>query len=160
VSCNNNSCSSRARACPLAIVAAIAFVAALLSACGPRPAAPDAATTAETQSVAAAAAPERLSAEEFLAHVRPGDQVVDVRTPAEFAGGHLQGARLADVTAPDFEQAVAGLDRTLPTYVYCRSGSRSQRAAEAMRAMGFTHVVNVGGFEQLARAGAPVAPAE
>lgn len=159
MTCDNDSCSSRARACPLAVVAAIAFVAALLSACGPRPSAPDVAPV-ETASNAAVTAPERASAEEFMALVRPGDQVIDVRTPAEYAEGHLQGALLADVSAPGFEQAVAGLDRTRPTFVYCRSGNRSQTAAEAMRSMGFTHVTNVGGFEQLARAGAPVTPAE
>jgi rhodanese-related sulfurtransferase len=138
------------------VIAALVFLAVLLGACGPRPADP----TPEPAAAGAADVPQRLSADEFVARVRPGDQVIDVRTPAEHAGGHLQGAVLADVTAPGFEQALANLDRTLPTYVYCRSGSRSQRAAEEMREMGFTHVVNVGGFDQLAGAGAPVAPAD
>jgi rhodanese-related sulfurtransferase len=97
-----------------------------------------------------------MSAAEFVAALRPGDVVLDVRTPEEHAAGHLDGAVLADVTAPDFAARVAPLDRGRTTYVYCRTGNRSQRAAEAMRAMGFTRVVNVGGYADLEAAGAAV----
>ena len=155
--CNRESCSPNAGRCPLALVAAVLFLAALLSACGPAGAPAD--TTVDATSPAAGSAtavPERMTAAEFVAAVRPEDVVVDVRTPAEIADGHLAGAVLADVSAPGFESRVAGLDRETTTYVYCRTGNRSARAADIMRSMGFTRVVNVGGFADLRAAGAPV----
>ena len=70
--------------------------------------------------------------------------VLDVRTPAEYAAGHLEGAVLADING-DFETAVAGLDRAAPYAVYCRSGSRSGAAIEAMKQLGFGDAWHLGG---------------
>ena len=81
-----------------------------------------------------------------------------MRTDGEYAGGHVAGAVHADVLAPGFEEAVAGLDRQEPVYLYCASGARSGRAAKTMEAMGFTRVVNAGGFGDLVAAGAPTGP--
>jgi len=74
---------------------------------------------------------------------RPGVLLLDVRRPDEFAGGHLPGAVNIDVTAPDFAQRVAALDKTRPTYVYCRSGARSTRAANQLTQAGFVHISNL-----------------
>ena len=74
---------------------------------------------------------------------RPGAVLVDVRRPDEFAAGHLPGAVNIDVTAPDFGQRVAGLDKTTATYVYCRSGARSATAAGQLTAAGFAQVANL-----------------
>ena len=116
-------------------------------------------------SVATRATPDttvilRLTAEEFLARYTPETVVIDVRTPEEFAQGHLQGALNHNVQAPDFREQVAALQLSpdQPVYLYCRSGRRSQRAAEILREMGFRKLYNIGGFEDLARAGANVAP--
>ncbi len=75
--------------------------------------------------------------------VAAGARLVDVRSPEEYAGGHLPGAvnvpvqeldrRLAEVGPPDHELVV-----------YCRSGHRSTRAAEILRQHGFTKVHNLG----------------
>lgn len=102
----------------------------------------------------------RLTAEEFLARYTPETVVIDVRTPEEFAQGHLQGALNLNVQAPDFREQVAALQLSpnQPVYLYCRSGRRSQRAAEILREMGFRKLYNIGGFEDLVRAGANVAP--
>ncbi|MET4109047.1 rhodanese-like domain-containing protein [Hymenobacter sp. UYP22] len=85
-----------------------------------------------------------LKPADFSAAVRqPGIVLLDVRRPDEFAGGHLPGAVNLDVTAPDFARRVAALDKTRPTYVYCRSGARSATAAAQLTGAGFTTVANL-----------------
>jgi phage shock protein E len=62
--------------------------------------------------------------------------VIDVRTPEEFADGHVEGALLIDISAPDFAERVAELDPEGEYLVYCRSGNRSAQAVAAMRDTG------------------------
>jgi rhodanese-related sulfurtransferase len=76
---------------------------------------------------------------------RPGTVVLDVRTPAEFAEGHLPGAVNIDVSAADFASRVAALDKSAPYAVYCRSGNRSAAALEVMKGQGFTGAYHLGG---------------
>ncbi|HMB89270.1 MAG TPA: rhodanese-like domain-containing protein [Rhodothermales bacterium] len=97
---------------------------------------------------------ERLAPAAFLAQRRATDVVLDVRTPDEYEAGHLQEALNIDVLADDFRALVDALDRERTYYLYCRSGNRSQRAAEIMQEMGFRSLYNVGGFDALAQAGA------
>jgi rhodanese-related sulfurtransferase/type 1 glutamine amidotransferase len=83
--------------------------------------------------------------------------VLDVRTPREFAAGHLKRAVNLDVNAPDFEQRVAGLDRSQPYAVHCQSGRRSAAAVAKMRALGFELLYDLeGGFAAWQKAGKPV----
>lgn len=98
-----------------------------------------------------------LSAEDFLDRVGEDDVVLDVRTPGEYAGGHLAGSENVDLMATDFRERIGGLDRDRTYYLYCRSGNRSGQAAQMMRQMGFERAYNVGGFDQLAKAGAETA---
>jgi len=87
-----------------------------------------------------------------------GTVVVDVRTPAEYAAGHLDGAVNIDVEAPTFDAEIATLDRNATYAVYCHSGRRSGLATDAMGKAGFTHVYNLtGGYPDLVSAGAKVA---
>ena len=76
---------------------------------------------------------------------QPGAVLLDVRRPDEFTGGHLPGAVNLDVTSPDFARRVAALDKTRPTYVYCRSGARSATAASQLTQAGFGPVANLRG---------------
>jgi rhodanese-related sulfurtransferase len=76
-----------------------------------------------------------------------GTVVIDVRTPAEFASGHLEGAVNIDVQSPDFEALVSQLDPTGSYYVYCRSGNRSGQAIDRMTALGFADLTNGGSVE-------------
>jgi rhodanese-related sulfurtransferase len=86
-----------------------------------------------------------------------GVVVVDVRTPAEYAAGHLQGAVNIDVEAPTFDAQIAQLDKNATYAVYCHSGRRSSLATDAMGKAGFTHVYNLsGGIADLASAGGQV----
>ncbi len=83
--------------------------------------------------------------------------LLDVRTPGEFAAGHLPGAVLLDINGADFEAKLAQLDRGPAYLVYCRTQNRSGRAAEMMRRMGFGQVsVMLGGFAEWSRRGFPV----
>ncbi|NNF57253.1 MAG: rhodanese-like domain-containing protein [Rhodothermaceae bacterium] len=105
--------------------------------------------------------PYTLSAAEFQTRLQPGEPVLDVRTPAEYADGHLAETILVDVMASDFNQRIeallaeGALVKEQPVYLYCRSGNRSGTAARRLREMGFSEAYNVGGFNALAKAGLP-----
>lgn len=75
----------------------------------------------------------------------PAPTVVDLRTPQEFAGGHLDGAVLVDYSAPDFREAIAELPRDGSYVVYCQSGNRSAGARQVMAELGFTDVADIDG---------------
>lgn len=76
--------------------------------------------------------------------------VIDVRTPAEFAEGHLDGAINIDWQGATFADDIAQFD-TAGTYViYCRSGNRSGQAISAMTEMGFTDLTNAGSVDEAA----------
>ncbi len=81
--------------------------------------------------------------------------VIDVRTPAEYAAGHIAGAQNIDVEAADFGARIASLDTKAPYLVYCHSGRRSAIAASQMAATGFTDIVDGGAMSDLVAAGAP-----
>lgn len=77
--------------------------------------------------------------------------LIDVRTPEEFADGHLKGATNIDFNGPDFAEKISELDKDDEYTLYCRSGRRSGLALEAMKAAGFTKVTNAGGVEQASK---------
>lgn len=77
--------------------------------------------------------------------------VIDVRTPEEFASGHLEGALLIDIQAADFDERIGELDPAASYVVYCRSGNRAGVAIERMAKLGVTHTVNAGSVENAAR---------
>ena len=86
-----------------------------------------------------------------------GTVVVDVRTPSEFAAGHIAGAVNIDVEAPTFDAEIAKLDKNATYAVYCHSGRRSGLATDAMGKAGFTHIYNLsGGIADLQSAGGQV----
>ena len=73
--------------------------------------------------------------------------IIDVRTPAEYAEGHLDGAVNIDVQSPEFDVLVSELPADGEYVVYCRSGNRSASAIDRMEALGFTSLVNAGGVD-------------
>ena len=75
----------------------------------------------------------------------PDPQLVDVRTPKEYAEGRLQGAILIDIREPSFNSLIQQLDRTRPVFVYCRSGKRSMEAANILEKNKFKLVYNLEG---------------
>lgn len=114
------------------LIAALAAVA--LSACSSGPA------------EAPAFDGSHVSASSFAAAVDvEGVTVVDVRTPAEYAEGHLPGAVNIDVEDATFPDKIAQLDPAGDYAVYCRSGNRSRVAIDYMTQAGVTHTVGLEG---------------
>ncbi len=70
---------------------------------------------------------------------------LDVRTPGEVNQGKIKGAKVANVTAPEFISAINKLDKSKAYVVYCRSGSRSLMACSKMKKAGFEEVYNLRG---------------
>ena len=75
----------------------------------------------------------------------PNPQVVDVRTPEEFASGHLIQAQNVNWMNPDFVANSVKYDKSKPIFVYCKSGGRSHKAAEKLAELGFTNVIEMEG---------------
>ena len=73
--------------------------------------------------------------------------VIDVRTPAEFAAGHLEGAVNIDVQSADFDARISELDPAGTYFVYCRSGNRSAQAIDRMQGLGFGDMTNGGSLQ-------------
>ncbi len=87
-------------------------------------------------------------------NLEKGAVLVDVRTPEEFGAGHLEGALNIDWFSPDFDAQWAGIDKGKTVYVYCKVGGRSAQAQAKLKAMGFSHVVNLtGGYDAYLAAG-------
>lgn len=102
-----------------------------------------------------------ISVEDAYALIRerqgsPDFIIIDVRTPAEFAEGHIKGARLIDFTAETFRTEVGKLDRSLTYLIYCQMGVRSATALAVMTELGFMKVYNMsGGITDWKAAGFP-----
>jgi len=80
----------------------------------------------------------------------PKVAIIDVRTPAEFKGGHIPKA--LNVPLSQISQVGAHIkDKSRPVVLYCRSGSRSGRALKMLREMGYKKMINGGGVKSLAR---------
>jgi thioredoxin len=91
----------------------------------------------------------------------PNATIIDVRTPEEFQGGHLNEAVNFNVLAPEFQSQVSKLDKTQPVFVYCKVGGRSADAVEKMKNMGFTTIYDMkGGYMAWSSAGMESTKAE
>lgn len=90
---------------------------------------------------------EKVGAQEFekMASELRDEQIVDVRTPAEFAKGYIDGSFNIDINGPEFVKQVSALDKSKPVLIYCLSGGRSEKAAAYMRKQGFSRVVELEG---------------
>jgi len=78
--------------------------------------------------------------------------VIDVRTPSEFAEGHLQGSINDDIQGAAFAAQIAKLDKNGTYVVYCKSGNRAGQAVTAMKAIGINNVTNAGGYTDASKA--------
>ncbi len=79
----------------------------------------------------------------------PGVLLIDVRSPGEFASGHIPGSH--NLPGGQIEQ-VKGLSSGAdhPIVVYCASGMRSAQSLSTLRRMGYTRAINAGGVHALA----------
>ncbi|QYJ73979.1 rhodanese-like domain-containing protein [Shewanella sp. FJAT-52076] len=85
--------------------------------------------------------------------IEQGAMLVDVRTPEEYAAGHIEGAINIPYEEVAAEFAKRAIDKDTSVVLYCRSGRRSGVANDALNAAGFTQVYNGGGYENLAQSG-------
>jgi len=83
--------------------------------------------------------------------------ILDIRTPKEFAEGHIAGAKNIDFRAADFEKQISVLDRTPHYLVHCASGGRSTQSLEVFKRLHFRSIVHLdGGIKAWQQAGKPV----
>lgn len=124
----------------LVLVVGLIFAALVLTACS------------------GASAATRVDAMAFADTVAdPAVVVLDVRTPEEFATGHLANAINIDAQSAAFDAQISMLDQSKTYAVYCRSGNRSQGAVAKMADAGFTNIVELeSGIVGWQAAGLPV----
>jgi rhodanese-related sulfurtransferase len=83
--------------------------------------------------------------------------ILDVRTPSEYAVGHIPGAVNIDCQAKDFVEKIAALDKGQSYLVHCAAGARSARACDKMAKLNFSNLYNLkDGFKAWQQAGMPV----
>jgi rhodanese-related sulfurtransferase len=113
----------------------------------------------ETVSPSGPAGSRDISISEAEALLKSGQKIVvlDVRTPEEFADGHLPGATNLNFNAPGFKDVLGALNRDTTYLVHCQAGGRSARATAAMKELGFKSVLHMNeGFSEWEAAGKPV----
>ena len=89
----------------------------------------------------------RVSGSEARELVKKGATLLDVRSPGEFAGGHIDGA--VSIPVQELGSRVNELgEKTGQIVVYCQSGNRSAMAKRLLESNGFTNVHDMGGISQ------------
>ena len=97
---------------------------------------------------------QEINAAHFNKHRNDGAVVLDVRSPEEFAKGHVPGAVNIDINAPGFATKVADFDKSKPILVNCHAGSRGAIASVELAKLGFKTVCNLeGGLAAWEKAG-------
>ena len=79
--------------------------------------------------------------------VKNGAQIIDVRTPAEYNGGHIKGSK--NVPLQSLNQNLGKINKNKPVITCCESGARSAAAKSILKNSGFTEVYNGGGWSSL-----------
>ena len=90
---------------------------------------------------------KRVTKAEFKKYLESHEnvQLIDVRTPGEFGGGTIKGAKNIDFYDPNFKAEIAKLDKDVPTLIFCKSGGRSAKALQQFKAEGFQYVLELEG---------------
>ena len=87
----------------------------------------------------------------------PGMVILDIRTPEEYAAGHIANAKNIDFRSPGFQDAIANLDKEQAYLVHCQSGGRSGQSLEMFERLGFKSIFHLDdGFSGWQKAGNPV----
>ena len=84
---------------------------------------------------------------DFAQLVKNGAQIIDVRTPGEYQGGHIKGSK--NIPLQVLTSKTTTLDKTKPIITCCASGMRSASAKSVLLKNGFTEVYNGGGWNGL-----------
>ncbi len=114
-----------------------------------------AAAPVEALPVAAPARVERIQPQVYLDQFSGQPHLLlDVRTPQEFASGHIPGA--VNISLQTLESRLNELPTDQPIVVYCRSGNRSATAANLLLRRGFAPLYDLGGILTWQAQGLPV----
>ena len=84
---------------------------------------------------------------DFAELVKNGAQIIDVRTPGEFNGGHIKGAK--NIPLQSLGNNLSKINKNKPVITCCASGARSAAAKNILQNSGFTEVYNGGGWHGL-----------
>jgi rhodanese-related sulfurtransferase len=86
-----------------------------------------------------------ITQEEFIEGYRKA-QLIDVREPNEYEGGHILGARNIPLT--QLKTRLTELRKDKPIYLYCQNSMRSGKAAQILRRKGYQDIYSLkGGFK-------------
>ncbi|UCE93629.1 MAG: rhodanese-like domain-containing protein [Flavobacteriaceae bacterium] len=85
-----------------------------------------------------------ISASE-LDKVNDGILLIDVRTPEEFASGHIENSININIGSDDFKEQIAALPKDQEIYLYCKKGGRSNSAAKMIEGMEFKKIYDLKG---------------
>ncbi|MGB7339166.1 MAG: rhodanese-like domain-containing protein [Phototrophicaceae bacterium] len=80
--------------------------------------------------------------------------LIDVRTPAEYASGHIAGS--INIPVDEIANRLAEIPTDMPVVVYCQSGNRSGRAASILMTNDYNQVYDLGGIARWRSAGYPI----
>ncbi len=86
-------------------------------------------------------------------------QIIDIRTPEEYASGHIKNAVLINYYDRNFADNIekAGFDKLGVIFIYCRSGQRSANSIPIFKKLGFKHIINLNyGINEWNRLGLPL----
>jgi thioredoxin len=90
---------------------------------------------------------ESIEAVNFAEKIKttPQAAIIDVRSPEEFAGQHIDNAINIDWNGDNFDGKIGKYDKSKPIFVYCMSGGRSKQAAEKLAELGYTKIYELQG---------------
>lgn len=87
----------------------------------------------------------KLDPKAFNAEITKEVQLIDVRTPKEFAQGHIPNALGINYNSENFKDSLRLLDKSKPVYIYCRSGKRSGKSVSEFKEAGFNTIYELEG---------------
>ena len=83
--------------------------------------------------------------------------VLDIRTPGEFAAGHIENAVNIDYFSQNFQSQLDQLDKSKNYVMHCKSGGRSGRSVSIFKELNFKNLIHMnGGFDEWAQSGLPI----
>ncbi len=89
---------------------------------------------------------DSISTKELEQLLKHKDSIlIDVRSPAEYAQGHIPGAKSINLYDSTFSEKITKLDKSKNYYLNCKSGARSYMACRSFKKQGFENVWNVSG---------------
>ena len=105
--------------------------------------------------VGCSSAGERISAQDYVAQFSTESHIlIDVRTPQEYAEGHIAGS--VNIPVQVLESNLSQIPAGIPVVVYCRSGNRSAQAAQILSKNGYESIYDLGAISDWSRVGYPL----